>query len=481
MKRTLPALALAVCLAAPARPAFSELDRSTPVPPAAARPFKTAPVGESTLASGMKVAVAEVSRLPIVAVQLVLPFAGSAYDPEGKSGLAAFVAGLMQEGAGGKDSRRFAEAVESLGASLQVQATPDAMVATVFTVKENLDKAMGLLADMIREPAMPASELPRLQQEVLTGLEIEKGNPGKAAEKALARATYGDHPYGRSADAASVSGLKLDDLKAFHAANVRPEGAILAASGDVALPEFEAIASRHFGDWKTAGAVPAAVPTVAETDAASAGRGMLIQVIDMPGSQQSAIRAGHRAVARNAPDYAAYRLMQFVLGGAFGSRLNKNLREEHGWAYFAYSVPEPMKQGGSFTIQTDVETPATAQALREILRELSRMRDELVPAEELERAKREMAGSFVLGQQKVQAIAAQVASNELQGMPADWTAKYREQLLATTAEEVRAAARAHLRAGDLNVVVAGDAAKVRAELGQIAPVKVVPAAGGPAS
>lgn len=481
MKRIVAALAVVACLASSTRPAFSELDRSTPIPPGPARPFQTAPLGESALASGLRVAVAEARRLPIVAVQLVLPFAGSAYDPDGKSGLAAFVTGLMQEGAGGRDSLRFAQAFEALGAGLEVKATPDAMVATVFTVKENLDKALGLLADMVRDPALPASELPRLQQEVLTGLEIQKGDPGKAAEETLARATFGSHPYGRSPDERSISGLTLGDIKAFHAAHVRPEGAIIAASGDVTLPEFSALATKHFGDWKGAAAAPGAVPAIAETDGTPSDKGMIIQVIDMPGSQQSAIRAGHRSVARGAPDYAAVAVMNFVLGGGMLGRLNQNLREKHGWAYGAGSRLDALKQGGSFVISADVETPATAQALREILRELSRLQTEPVPAEELERAKRELAGSFVLRQQKIQSIAAQAASVELYGLPSDYVARFRQQILATTIEDVRNAARAHLRAGDLQVVISGDAAKIRGELGQIAPVKVVPAAGGPAS
>lgn len=488
MNRLLLALSLAIFAGgANAQPAVPPppadvLDRGTPVPPGPPRSFQVPPLEEATLKGGMKLALEQMGRVPLVSLRLVLPFAGSSFDPEGKTGLSGLVASLMMEGTRNLSAQRFAEKVDELGAALDVEVQADAMVATLFVAKENLDKAMGLMAKMVREPALPEAELPRLKQERTISLEQKKGDPGALAERRLGSTLFGGHPYGREADAASISGIELGDLKAFHAAGVRPEGAILAVSGDVDMARLRSLATKHFGGWKAAPGAepPAEVPPIAETDPSAPARGMAIDVIDLPGAQQSAIRAGHRSIARNAPDYFPTAVMNFLLGQApITSRLESNLRERHGWAYGAGSQLSALKKGGAFAVEADVQTDATAAALREILGELQRLRDVPVPAEELEAAKRLMAGLFVLRQQTVQSIATQVAGIELYGLPKDVLAKYRDEVMAVTPEQIQAAAQKHLRAGDLTIVISGDAAKIMAELGGIAPVRVFDVDGNP--
>lgn len=476
MKRLLLLAVLAVPVAAQEEP-----DRGTPVVPGQARTFQVPAIQESDLKGGMKLALEQVSRLPIVSVRLVLPYGGSAFEPDGRAGLAGVVTSLMSEGTRNLPGAKFAEKLDDLGAVLSVNAQPDAMVATLFTTKENLDKAMGLMADMVRRPALEQKDFQRLQQEMLVGLQTEQGDPGKLAGKRLDSTIFGSHPYGRSADAASVNAITLADVKSFAASNVRPDGATLVAAGDVSMPEFQKLAEKHFGAWKAAGgaaALPADVPRVAEIDPAAPATGMTIQLIDMPNSQQSAIRVGHRSISRDAADYFPTLVLNYVLGQMpITSRLEKNLREDHGWAYGARSEVAALKKGGQFVAEADVQTDATAKALQEMLGEFQKLRDVPVPAEELESVKKFMAGIFVMRQQTVQTIAAQVGGIELYGLPKDSLAQYRGQVMAVTADQVQAAARAHLRAGDLRVVISGDAAKIQADLGQIAPVSIVPAGG----
>ncbi|MBI4345447.1 MAG: insulinase family protein [Elusimicrobia bacterium] len=457
----------------------TELDRATPVEPGPARPFSVSAPEEAQLKRGMKIALAQVSRLPIVSVRVVLPYGGSAFEPDGKAGLAGFVASLMMEGTRNLPRARFAEKLDDLGATLSVDAQADGMVATLFTTKENLDKSLGLMSAMLREPALPQGEFDRIKAEAQVGLQAELGDPGKVADRRLGERIFEGHPYGRQADAASVASITLDDVKAFQAATVRPDGAVLAVSGAVSMPELRKLAEKHFGGWKpSAVPLPDEVPAVAEQAPAAPARGMTIDVIDMPGSIQSAIRVGHRSIARDAPDYYAVAVMNYVLGQMpITGRLEKNLRETNNWAYGAGSAVQALKKGGVFSAEADVQTDATAKALLEMLREFSRMRDEKVPEEELAAVKRFMAGTFVLRQQTIQSIGGQIAGMQLYGLPGDTVARYRERIAAVTADDVQAAARAHLRAGDLQVVIVGDAAKIRAELGQIAPVRVVDADG----
>lgn len=474
------ALLLAVLLAVPG--AAQTLDRSKPVPNGPARPFQLPPLEERSMANGMKVALIEVHRVALVSVRLVLPFAGSAHDPSGKAGLSGLVASLMTEGTARLDGRAFAEAADDLGATVGVSSDADAMVVTVFAAKENLEAALALAADMVRSPALPAAEFEHARADGLAGLEAEKGSPGGAAGRRLNERVAGGHPYGGRPDEASLKAMTPADARTFYDLNVRPQGAILAASGDIDMAELSALAQRHFGAWTGAPtlAAPVETPAFPERAAPAAPAGLVIDVIDMPGAQQSAIRAGHRSVARDDPDYLAVSLMNFILGRApIMNRLEHNLREAHGWAYGAGSSVDALRKGGLFTVETDVQTDATAPALREVLSEMHRLQDQPVPAEELAAAKRLLSGLFVMRQQKVQDISAQAAGIELNGLGPDALQTYRGRVAALTADDVQRAARAHLRPSELAVVIAGDAAQVRGPLSAIAPVRVFDMDGRP--
>jgi zinc protease len=478
------ALLLAVLLAAPAAaqvtvPEPPVLDRTAPVPPAPARPFALPPLSESALPNGLKVALIESHRVALVSVRLVFPFAGAAHDPSGRSGLAGLTAALMSEGAGALDARGFAEAVDDLGASVSASADKDALVVTVFAAKENLDAALALAADMVRSPALPQPAFERLKAESLAGLEAEKGSPGKAAERRLETRVFGAHPYGTSLDEASLTALASADARDFHALRVRPEGAVLAAAGDIAMPELAALAVKHFGAWTGA---PTLVP-LADTPrlgAPAAAAGLVIDLIDVPGAQQSALRAGHRSVSRDDPDYLAVQLMNFILGRApITNRLERNIREQHSWAYGASSGVDALRKGGMFSVETDVQTDATAAALGEVLKEMRRLQTDPVPDAELASAKRLLAGLFVLRQQKVQDIAAQAAGIGLHGLSPDTLQAYRDRVAALTAADVQAAAQKHLRPAELHVVIAGDASLVKGPLSALAPVRLLDAEGRP--
>jgi zinc protease len=442
------------------------------VPPGPAKAFQAAPVEEASLANGLKVAVMESHRLPLVSVKLVLPLGGTALDPQGKSGLASLVAGLMTEGAGSLTGRQFAEALDDIGATIGVSADSDALTVTVFATKDHIDAAVGLAAQAIRRPALPMPEFNRLKDEAKANLEQQKGEPGAQAEKLLGQRIYGEHPYGAAPDQASLDAISLQDARTFAQQRLVPNGAVAAAGGDITLPEFQALIQKHFGSWKAAKSSLPSVPGV-PVASANAPQGVTIDLIDMPGSQQSAIRAGDLALSRNDPDYMAVAVMNFLLGRApILSRLDKNLREQHGWAYGASSVVDAMAQGGSLTISADVQTDATASAVSEILKEMKRLQDEEVPAAELAAVKRLMSGLFVQRQQTVQALSSQAASIELYGLPKDELATYRDRVAAVTAQQLQAAARKYLHPESVNVVISGDAAKVAKDLAGVGTVRV---------
>ncbi len=476
-------------------PVPNEPDRSAPIPPGLPRPFQMPSVKEDTLANSLKVALIEVHRSVLVSLNLMIPLGGSVYDPKQKSGLAELAAALMMEGAGELDSRRFAEALADIGAQdFDVSARKDAMHVSVLITKDRLDEALRLISTMLRSPRLPSAELNRLKNEALAGLQEEKGNPGALAGKRLDMRIFGDHPYGAHPDEKSIGGITLADVKNFHETRIRPEGAVLAAGGDVSLEELKTSAERNFDAWTSRGlgnipAAPAALgalsarkPSAPSFEAGQDGResGLVIDIIDMPGSAQSTIRAGHLSIRRDDPDFFPVAVMNAVLGEtSILNRLEQNIRETHSWAYGAGSSIDARKWSGSFMIKTDVQTDHTTDALNEILKEISRLQTEPVPAEELEAAKRYKFGMFVIGQQHVQNLANQVAGIELYGLPPDTLQQYRDRILAVTAQDVQRAARKHLHPDQLQIVIAGDAAKIAGGLSHIAPVRVFDVDGRP--
>ncbi|MFA6091704.1 MAG: pitrilysin family protein [Elusimicrobiota bacterium] len=459
-----------------------EPDRSKLVPPAPARPVHLSSVQKDSLANGLRVALIELRRNPLVAATLVFPLAGSSFDPEGKQGLADAVAALMTEGAGKLDGRAFADAAADLGTEVSVSASDDALTVSVVSLKENFDKALALAADAVRLPAFPADQLERVRTEALAGLDEEKGSPGALAGKRIYARVFPNHPYGRSPDEKSLKALSLNDVQAFHASQVRPEGAVLAASGDINMAELRALAQKHFGDWTAKTQAPAVAAVPAAEESVSRQKGLVIDIIDFPGAKQSTLRVGRASIARSDPDYIPAMVLNFVLGEApMMSRLDANLRETHSWTYGARSKLTALRKGGLFLAATDVQVDATAPALKEIFNEICRMREEPVPAKELDMLKRMFAGFFLMKQQSVAGVAGQVAGIELNGLSADAVAAYRDQVMAVTAEDLIRVAQKHWTAQELQVVIAGDAAVIRGALSEIAPVRVLGIDGKPKS
>ncbi len=455
----------------------TELERRTPIDPGAPRPHAATPVSRAELLNGIKLAAVNSARLPVVALELALPFGGTALDPDQRAGLASLTASLLTEGAGTRDADAFSDAVEDIGASFSVAATADALIVKVFTRRENLDQALALVADAVRRPTLPEASFDRLREEMLAGIAAKKAEPGAVAERRLQSRVFTAHPYGPTATEASVAALTHADALAAAERLADPRGARLTSAGNLSLDELRALADRHFGDWTKSGPLPALPATltapVAATPAgtAKAAPGLGIDVIDLPGSGQSAIRFGQLTVRRDHPDFYALRLAMEVLGGGTG-RLHNNLREDKGWAYGAYAHLGAMRAAGEMSGQTDVQTDRTADAVVEIFAEMDKMRRELVPAAELQKAKLYVAGGLLRRQQKVQDVAGTTSGFEQMGLPADELTRYRDGLMAVTAEQVLEAAQRHLRPEAVHIVIAGDAEKVYAPLSALAPVKV---------
>jgi zinc protease len=438
-----------------------------PITPAVFPPFQ-----EATLPNGMRLLVVQSKKQPVVALSLSFA-AGSAFDPAGKSGLADMVAGLLTKGAGKRSADEVAADIEGAGGSISASAGADFLTISADVLERDAKLAFDLMADAVIRPTLPDKELELLRTQTLSGLQLELSQPASIAARTLAKGLYGDHPYGRGSDPASVKAITRDDVAQFHKAHIRPSGALLVVAGSLSLADAERLATAAFGSWS--GVPVAAAPPKAPPDRSATE----IVLVHKPGAVQSNILVGNLTWKPTDPRSYAATVADKVLGGGANARLFMILREQKSWTYGAYSSLRRRKDVGTFQANTEVRTEVTDSALVELLAQLKRIGGEPIPAKEFEDAKNSLTGAFPLTIESASQVASQVSSAKLLGLPANYVATYRQKLAGVTVAAAQAAAKAAVRPSQALIVIVGDGTKIYEKVKGIAPVRLVAVDGSP--
>jgi predicted Zn-dependent peptidase len=448
-------------------------DRSKPPVPGPVPTLKLPPIQKRTLANGLPVWIVEMHEVPVANVSLIVK-AGASADPAGKYGLASFTAAMLDEGAGTRNALDFADAVDFLGASLTTGSGFDSSTIRLATPVSKLDDALPLMADVALRPAFKTEELERLRKERLTTLLQARDDPGSLASAAFARTVFGPrHRYGTLSmgNEASNGEMTTADLRGFYTKFYQPQNAHLIVVGDVTPDSIVAKLEKAFGGWKN-GAAP--VKPALETAAQHGPR--QIYLVDKPGAAQSQIRIGWVGVPRSTPDYYALDVLNTVLGGSFSSRLNMNLREEHGYSYGAGSSFDMRLSAGPFVASAGVQSDKTVESLQEFFKELNGIRQP-IPAEDLTRAKNYEALGFPAEFETTAGMAGNLSQLVIYGLPETFFNDYITRILAVTPAEVARVATQYIQPDRFAVVVVGDLAKIEKGIraANLGPVKVVTA------
>jgi predicted Zn-dependent peptidase len=446
----------------------AQIDRSVPPelgpPPAVHLP----PIAEARLANGLRLMVVERHELPLATFALVVP-GGSTLNPADKAGVAQLMAEMLTEGTTSRTSLQIADEAAFLGISIGARSSWDATTLTLNTPTAQLDSALALFADIALHPSFPVEEFDRLQKERLTELLQLKDHGPAIANRAYAAILYGsDHPYGRPATGTeqSISQMTVADVRSFYEHSFIPNAATLIVVGDVTLADVQSKIGALFGHWPRSGEpsrpamdVPAANPTT-------------IYVIDKPGAAQSSFRIGEVGVARSTDDYFPIQVMNTILGGAFTSRLNQNLRETKGYTYGAFSRFDMREFPGPFTASAEIVAAKTDSALVEFLRELRAIRD-TVPMPELTKAKRYLALQLPSEFETNTDIAQRLMAVALYRLPLDYYNTYVARIESVTQEAVQRVANQYVDPSHLAIVIVGDRASVEPMLRalQVGPIQ----------
>lgn len=467
--RSLPVLLLSLLVCSPAR--SQQPDRSKPPAPGPPPRLEIPTIQNLALSNGIKVLFIERHRVPLVQIGVVVR-AGAAADSRGKAGLAYLTAEMLDRGAGGRSALELSDAVDHLGADLSASAGWDATLVGLNVPSQEFAEALPILADVVRRPSFPPEELERVRKELLTELLQWHDEPRALVRAAFARALYGDHSYGRVIEGSeqSVRGMTRTDLQAFHASFFQPGNVALVAAGDVTAPVLLGKLEEAFGSWKGGALRPPPVPPAPQP------RGRVVWLVDLPDAAQSEIRIGRVGPPRNTPDYFPLLVANTLLGGSFASRLNQNLREQHGYTYGAGSAIDFRLSTGPFFAAAAVQTDKTVPALSEFFKELEGIRKP-VGEDELSRAKNYVALQYPAGFETVGELAAKLDDKVVFDLPDDFFTSYRDRVAKVTVSDVARVAAQYIDPRTAVVVVVGDRKKIEAGIRalNLGPLKVLTA------
>lgn len=449
----------------------ASIDRSMPPGPGPRRPFNFPPIERFSLRNSLPVLMARTEGPAVATVGLLLPAAG-VHEPADRAGLASLAGALLESGTERLSAPEIAEAFEGLGAQFGVATTWDTTEVELTALTATLQRGTELFAELVRQPAFPDQEVDRVRKEQLAGIIQRRAEPRGLANEAAARFIFApESPFSRplGGTTGTLEGLTRQDVQAFHAGRYTPVGATAIVAGNLDPDVVREMLDAAFEGWVGPSSERPTVPVLPGSETRR------VVIVDRPGSVQSEIRVGQLGVARDTPDYFPLIVMNTILGGAFTSRLNLNLREKQGFTYGVSSGFAMRRQPGPFVVSTAVQTEVTAAAITEIMREITAIRESPVAPNELEDARNYIAGVFPLRLETTEGVASRLAELALHDLPVDYFDDYRERVLDVQVEEVERVAREHVRPDELCVVVVGDASTIRPpiEALNLGPVEVV--------
>ncbi len=414
------------------------------------------------LSNGLTVLYNERPGLPLVAVSLVFG-RGSGANPIEDPGLASFTARMLQQGSTTRSALQIADQAANLGTTIETRASLDSSRIGTESLTRNFPEVLELLANVVLHPAFPQAEIDRVRSERLAALVQEKDDPFSVASRVSSAALYGPkytYGYPDIGTAESLKNVKRDDLLHFWQQNYLPSDAALILTGNMKLAELKPLLEKEFAEWK-GGKAPALT-----LGAPQASDAKLI-LVNRPGAPQTTLLFFSLGAARSTPDYAQLEVMNSELGGLFSSRINMNLREEHGYTYGAGSFFSYHVAPGPFVVYSDVRTDATAPATTEVFKELRRMRDTLMTPEELKSAKDSIAQSLPARFEHAAETVGTFAEIYVYDLPLDYYSQLPAQLYAVTAEQAQAAAQKYFQLDKITVLAVGDRAKIEAGMKEL--------------
>ncbi|WP_375417887.1 M16 family metallopeptidase [uncultured Hymenobacter sp.] len=407
------------------------------------------PTAVHSLPSGARLHVLANDAQPVVRLQVIFR-AGKWQEPQ--PGLAQLTARMLLEGTATRSARQIADEVAFYGASLECDAGPDRATLTLYCLSRHLPALLPLVLDVLTAPSFPEAELEQQKTRTIQSVRVERQKTSYLASERFAEVMFSaQHPYGRSFDADAYEALTAAQARAFHQAAYPLSAAEVLLCGDVAAQQQQLV-SEAFGGAAVPSPAAIAVPDFPTPPPVV---NATLTHVPLAGSLQASLRLGRDWPTPQHPDTHRLQLLVKVLGGYFGSRLMKNIREDKGLTYGIYAQSLAREHGSTLVIGTDVNGESADLAVREIQLELRRLQEELISEEELVTVKSYMLGKFANELSTVFEQADKYRTTVLLGLPADYYTQFVEQVQHTDAATLQQLAQQYLAPETMQVVVAG--------------------------
>jgi predicted Zn-dependent peptidase len=419
-------------------------------PPRAGEPrdFRVPDARRFTLDNGLQVALVPWGGMPKVRVTLTVR-SGNAFERGAEVWLADLTGDLMREGTTTRTATQISTEAARMGGGLSVSVGMDTTAIGGDVLSEFGPQFAELIADVTRNPRFPEAELPRIKTNLTRNLAVGLSQPQQLALQKFRGVLYGDHAFGRVFPTeAMITGYTLAQVKAFHASTYGAARSRLYVVGQFDAAGMEASIRKAFTGW-TKG-------TPAASEPAKPSSARAIHLVDRPGAPQSTIVLGMPTVEPSSDDFVALTVMDALLGGAFGSRITRNIREDKGYTYSPYSEISTRFRDAYWAQNADVTTAQTGLSLKEIFSEIDRLQAEPPDARELTGIKNYLAGTYVLQNSSRGGITAQLQYVDLHGLPAAYPNTYVKKVYAVTAQQVSEVAKKYLRDDQATIVIVGD-------------------------
>ncbi|HEY4048954.1 MAG TPA: pitrilysin family protein [Acidobacteriaceae bacterium] len=408
------------------------------------------------LHNGLKVYLVETHQLPVITASFLTLSGGEANSPQ-KPGVAGFTAAMLTQGTTSRSSEAIAADSDRLGATLTATAGQDNAAVTASALSNVATPVVDLLSDVTLHPVFDSKEVDRLRKSRLTTLVQMRDQPLQIATQIADRALFGaESPYGypEIGTEESLKSISHEDLAGFWKTHSFPGDSALVFTGDLTQSEARRLAEKYFGSWSATGigSEPPSPPTPPARK---------VILVDRPGAPQTAIFAAGLGVPRSSPDRAKIEVVNAMLGGLFSSRINMNLREEHGYTYGARSLFRYRRGSGPFLAYASVRTDVTAPAIEELFKELDGIRTRPLTASELEMSKdaivRALPGDFETAEQ----TAGQVSSLFTYNLPLDYLRAYPGKVEAVTLDDTAAITARYFHPENMVLIAVGDKSKIQ--------------------
>jgi len=420
-----------------------------------------------TLGNGLTVFYLQDRELPLFSVRLLVKGAGTAFEPA--EGLADLTATLLQKGAAGKTAAQVAEAVDGLGATLDISAADEYLSLSANCLAEHADTLMTIAADCLLRPAFSPEEFEKERQNRIDALKAAKDDPEQAVQLYFQKAYFGSHPLGHLAGGSesSLAAMTVADVGSFYKKYLGPRQAVMAVTGDIAPDRLQRLLQGTFGKWPQSAPAPAsALPAFP----AVSGRTLLL--IDKPDATQAYFVLGFPGFGMGDDVSAAAKVMNTLFGGRFTSWLNTELRIKRGLTYNTYSDFQQWKGSGIFTASSYTRNDKIGEMLDLTLELIAKAKKEGFGEEEIQSARNYILGQFPPTLESLAAKARSYLSLDFYGLGFGYYDGLLERIGKTTKAQADAAAAKYFSDRDFVLVVVGKADEISAQLARFGEFKV---------